>query len=299
MNALVYVFLTAIISGFSIFINKFGVAGINSSVFTFSKNVVVALMLLSLIALAGELGKFRALSKKHWGKLLAIGFFGGSIPFLLFFAGLQLTTAANATFIHKLMFIFVVILATVLLKERLSKKIFIASVLLIAGNFLLFNFNLTFGIGEYMILLATLFWAVETVISKHALNELSPRTVAFGRMFFGSLFILGYLGLTGETALITTLTLEQLAWVFLTASFLFLYVFTWYTGLKSVKASLATSILLLGTVITSVLNFTFSGQNMTWETAVGIFLILMGVMMLIGASECLSSMKSIVPVASK
>ena len=48
-KGLLLVFLTAVISGFSIFINSYGVKGFDSSVFTFSKNIVVALFLFSII----------------------------------------------------------------------------------------------------------------------------------------------------------------------------------------------------------------------------------------------------------
>lgn len=43
---------TAFISGFSIFINKFGVSVINPYIFTFLKNAVVALILCAIILTA-------------------------------------------------------------------------------------------------------------------------------------------------------------------------------------------------------------------------------------------------------
>src|SRR3989338_4101548 len=115
-SALFLVLATAFISGFSIFINKFGVAGINSSIFTFGKNTAVAIFLLSIILMTGNFRKFADLKRKQWLDLAAVGLIGGSIPFLLFFRGLQLTSAAAGSFIQKMMFIFVAVTAVFFLR---------------------------------------------------------------------------------------------------------------------------------------------------------------------------------------
>ena len=177
---------TAIISGVSIFINKFGVQGIDSSLFTGAKNLMVAVFLFSIIILAKDFKKLKQLKGKEWAKLSLIGLLGGSIPFLLFFKGLQLTTASQGSFIQKTMFVWVGILALIFMKEKLDKGIAIGAVLLLAGSFLLLQMNhFTFGTGDLLILGATLLWSIETIISKQALKTIDSKVVAFGRMFFG------------------------------------------------------------------------------------------------------------------
>ena len=273
-----FVFGTAVISGFSIFINKFGVKGIDSSIFAFSKNFLVSLLLIGLILGFKEFDNLKRLDKKQWGSLVLVGLVGGSIPFLLFFRGLQLSSGAVGSLIHKSMFIFVAILAVVFLKERLSKKILIPAVLLIAGNLLLLNvtsFELT--TGALFVLGATLFWSVENVISKHLLKEIEPKILAFGRLFFGSIFIMVFLIGTGKVGLLATVNVSQLSWIFVTSIFLLLYVFTWYTGLRDVKVTTATSILLLGSPITTLLSFIFLGTALSVIHAIGILLIICGV----------------------
>src|SRR3989344_5494999 len=83
------VFLTAVISGFSIFINKFSVSAINPYVFTGLKNVIVAVFLSSLFIFLKDFKIFRTAKIKEWILLAVIGLVGGSIPFLLFFKGLS------------------------------------------------------------------------------------------------------------------------------------------------------------------------------------------------------------------
>ncbi len=278
---LTFVFFTALVSGFSIFINKFGVLGINSGIFTFSKNIIAAVFLFAVILFFKEFKLLIGLRGKDWLKLAIIGFVGGSIPFLLFFRGLQLSSGAAAAFIHKTMFIYVAVMAVFFLKEKLSKKVLISAILLLTGNFLLLKINplnlFSLDYGSLLIFTATLFWAVESIISKHTLKELTSTQVAFGRMFFGSLFILVFLFFNNELGLMLTLTWPQVSWILLTSVFLFLYVFTWYNGLKHVKVSVATSILLLGSPITTVLSYFFLGISLTLNQVFGILLLVSGI----------------------
>jgi drug/metabolite transporter (DMT)-like permease len=271
-----WVFLTAIISGVSIFLNKFGVAGINSSIFTLSKNLFAGIFLVSIVLILKYHEQILKFNRKDWLILMLIGLFGGSIPFILFFNGLQIIPAAQAAFIHKTLFIWVGILALLFLKEKLNKKFLIASALLIVGNFLLLNLTgFELGLGAMMILVATLFWAVENIIAKYALKKMRGPVVACGRMLFGSLFILIYLVFTGELPLILELTATQLGWIVFTSLLLFTYVYTWYTGLEKVPVSIATNILLLGSPITTLLSIIFTGVSISLIQAAGLVFVLL------------------------
>ena len=97
------VLLTAIISGVSIFLNSFGVKGINPFIFTGMKNFIVGMLLLSIILSFKYFNELKNLKRKDWQDLILIGFIGGSIPFLLFFKGLQLINGVQAAFVHKTM----------------------------------------------------------------------------------------------------------------------------------------------------------------------------------------------------
>jgi drug/metabolite transporter (DMT)-like permease len=276
-KGMMLVFATAIISGISIFLNKFAVGGINSNIFAFAKNVVVALLLLSILVVAGRWNELRQLSKKQWSLLALVGLIGGSIPFLLFFKGLQITSSATGSLIHKTMFAFVAILAVALLKEKLNKPMLAATGFLIAGNVFLLGINsFSFDAGTLLILVATALWAGENVLSKQVLKELSGNVVAFGRMFFGSLFILAFLAATGQLSLAANLSSQQLWWILATSLLLLGYVVTWYNGLMNVNVTVATAILALGSPITTLLNFAAGKAIMTHEL-LGIAVVAAGV----------------------
>lgn len=276
---------TAFISGFSIFINKFGVSAINSNIFTFLKNSVVAIFLTALIFVLKDFKLLKDLTKKNWGLLLFIGLAGGSIPFLLFFKGLSLTNPAGASFIQKTMFLWVLVLAGIFLKEKISKNYLIAGCLLVAGNLLLLKLSaIEFSQGSLLVLVATLFWAIENVISKYAIKELPPRIVMWGRMFFGSLFILIFLAFSGQAILLTKLNLHQIGWSVFTGVLLIGYVMTWYTGLKYIKVSEAAIILMLGSPITTFFTAIFS-QTIGAKEFIAVLLIIAGVVFAVGVKK--------------
>jgi len=290
------VLATGIISGFSIFINKFGVGGINPYVFAWLKNLSVLFLLTGIVFLFKNRTSLKSLSKKQWLLLAVIGLLGGSIPFLLFFKGLSLTTAAKGAFFHKTMFIYVAFLAFFFLKERINKRFLIGALLLFLGNLLLLKkIPSALNYGDLLILLATLFWAAESIVSKYALKDLSGKTVAWGRMFFGSLFIFAFLFSTGNLSLVSNLTFSQASWIMLTSVFLFGYVLTWYSGLKYIPVSHAVSILLVGSSITTLLSL-MSGIQVGFQSVLSGVLIAFGIIFVVGTKEIWKQVKEVIYV---
>lgn len=275
---------TALISGFSIWLNAFGVTGINPGVFTGLKNLGVGLVLIAIILIFRQWNELRSLSRKSWLKLLSIGLIGGSAPFILFFNGLVQTTGARAGFIHKTMFIYVALLAVWFLKERITRYIGIGLVALLAGQILfLQTVPRMFAMGDLMIFGATLLWAIEIIIAKKTLATVSPNLVAAGRMFFGGIFIWIYLFFTGAASSATSMTVEQWLWVAVTTLMLCGYVLTFYHGLARVPAHVATSLLALGAPITVALQALYADHTLTMQELVGMCLMLVSIVWVLTA----------------
>lgn len=290
-KGLLLVMGTAFISGFSIFMNKFAVSIANPYIFTFSKNVTVALILIGAILFWKSSLSFSKLSRRQWISLVIIGIMGGSVPFLLFFKGLSMTSAVQGAFIHKFMFVFSSILAVIFLREKINKYFVSGAALLLLGNLIAVqNLRITLGAGDLLVFLAVLFWSAENIISKIALRDLDGKTVAWGRMFFGSIFILIFLFASGQSSEILSLSMKQFGWVAITSVFLFFYVLTWYNGLKLVSVSVATSVLVLGSVITTVLSSIYSGRISETDLYSGLAVIF-GTMIIIGSDYILEKQK--------
>lgn len=287
------VFLTSIISGFAIFINKFGVRVVNPYIYTFLRVLVVAIFLSTLLLILKDWQRLKKLTKKQWFLLVLIGLVGGSIPFLLFFKGLSLTTAAKGSFLHKTIFIYVAILAALFLKEKIDKNFLLGGLILLLGNLILLKkLPSMINQGDLLVFLATLLWAGENTISKYLLKDLEGRIVAWGRMFFGSLFIFLFLLATQQIPLIVGLNLKQIGWVLITALILFGYVMTWYSGLKYIPVSQATVILLFGSPITTLLSLIFE-RKIIYQEFLASILIILGIIIVIGFKETLRLLKEI------
>lgn len=273
---------TAIISGVSIFINQFGAKVINPYIFTGLKNIVVALCLGGLILMLKEAKDLKKLSRKNWLNLIAIGIVGGSVPFLMFFKGLSMTTGSEASYIHKFMFIFIAILAPIFLKEKLKWHYLIGLIFLLIGGILLFKINGTFKLdfGDLLVLGATFLWSIENLISKKLVGEISPKIVAWGRMTFGSLIIIGYWIIAGQTSALLDLNFSNIIFVLISAVLLLGYVYTWYLGLKYVPLIYAAAILALGAPITSLLEI-FQGKIYSFGQIFGISLMFLGVIIFV------------------
>jgi drug/metabolite transporter (DMT)-like permease len=292
-----FALLVALISGVSVFVNSLGVSLSDAFVYTTLKNVLVAAFLFSGLFLFGKLDEIKKLNRKQFGQLMLIGLIGGSVPFLLFFYGLSIGMASISSFIFRSLFIFAAIVSVVMLKEKISKSFVLGASIIFAGNFLLVKESFAFGLGQFLVLAATVLWAIEYSYSKKVMASISPsmssNAVAFGRMFFGSMFLLGFLAFTGKFQMVFEVSQAAFLWTLIASGFLLLYVFFWYLSLKHTSVSRATSILVLGGPITALLSFVFIGKVVVINEAIGLLLMVVGVVVVIWASSILRCFPSI------
>jgi drug/metabolite transporter (DMT)-like permease len=256
-----FALIAALISGVSIFVNKFAVGAIAPPlVFTSVKNFGVGLLIISSLFLTRKWKLVKKLNRKEVFYLLFIGLVGGSIPFYLFFTGLTTIPAINAALIHKTLVFWVAIIALPTLKERLSKNQVLAIMLLFLSNLLVGGFNgIQFSPGELLVFTATFLWSVENVLAKKVLNTVDPDIVTAARMGFGS-FVLLTLSLfiaPGGLTQITKLNTTQWFWMILTMTTLFGYVASWYRALKLAPATTVASVLVASTLVTNLLSAIF------------------------------------------
>ncbi len=283
------VLLTALISGVSVFVNSYAVQGASPDAFVAVRNVAVAAMLVPLALLAGRTARAR-LSRADWGRLVAIGLVGGAIPFLLFFRGIQLATAAGgaatASFGYRALFLMATVLGVVVLKERFSARVALAAGVLLAGNALLLSLTApVWTDGTAYVLAATALWAGEYALSKRTLRDLPSGTVALGRMGFGGAFLMAYVALSGQLGAVASFGAVQWQWVALSAVLLVAFVSTWYAGLKTVDLSVATSVLVLSFPVTWALTAAVAGTGVTVLAAAGAVTVVLGVALAIGAAS--------------
>jgi drug/metabolite transporter (DMT)-like permease len=281
--------ITAFISGIAIFVNKFAVDIISPPlIFTTVKNFGVGFLILGIILAFKKWKLVKNLKKRELVYLALIGIIGGSIPFYLFFTGLSQIPAINAAIIHKSLVLWVAILAIPFLKEKLTKLQLLAVTLLFAGNYIVGGFKgFEFSNGELLVLIATMFWAVENVLAKKILPTVDPDIVTAARMGFGSLILLGAAVITVPSGLANVLNLSLTQWLLmiLTIATLLGYVMSWYRALKFAPAITVASILVASTLVTNVLSAIFITHVWTAQMGIQALVILLGVILLWIASR--------------
>jgi drug/metabolite transporter (DMT)-like permease len=247
--------VTAVISGVSIFANGFAVKQLpDAAVYTTLKNGVAAVLLIGLAAMTVRPGAVRAVARRDWAWLAVIGVVGGSVPFVLFFSGLAQASAPSAAFIQKTLFVWVALLAVPLLGERLGLLQVAAMGVLLAGQALILQpAGIAWGTGETMIAIATLLWAVETIVARRVLRSVPSPIVGAARLGFGLVVLVGYLGVSGKLSIVAGLDAAQWRWALLTGLLLAGYVATWFAALRRAPASTVTAVLVLGAPITAAL----------------------------------------------
>jgi len=280
--------MTALISGVSIYLNKFAVQALPDAVlFTTLKNTLVGLALLVTVAAAVPTAEaarraVTGVNRRTLWPLLTLAVLGGSVPFLLFFQGLTMASAPSAALIHKSLFLWVALLAAPLLGERPGAWTIVGLGLLAAGQLLNgWPKAWGWGSGESLILLATFLWAVETIVARRVLPQVSTNVAAAARMAGGAAVMWAYRLGSGQASGALALSLDQWLWVGLTSAFLLGYVTTWYAALKRAPATLVTSVLALGAAITAGLSLVFEGKTVSGAPALGLALMIVGAAVLL------------------
>lgn len=289
---------TAVISGFAVFMNGYGVRAwseiSDSATYTTLKNTTAALVLLVVALVAAKRSRSRALEwsvvRGHWRGLAAIAVIGGSVPFLLFFEGLSRASSGDAAFIHKTLFVWVALLAVTLLRERIGPVHLVAIAILVAGQAALSGVGgIEFGTGEWMILAATVLWSIETVIAKRILAGVPSPTVGLARMAGGSLILAAYVLVFSDLSGLGQLTGAHLGWIAVTGLTLAGYVGTWFAALARAQAVDVTAVLVGGALITAFLESGVRGA--TLPSMAGVGLVLLGVL-LVGSTGWLRAAQS-------
>ena len=221
-------------------------------------------------------------SGKEFLYLFLIALMGGAIGTLAIVKALFLVEFRFLTIVvllQKLQPVFAIILAAVLLREKLQKNFLLwASIAIVAGYFLTFGFKLPdFQTGSKTVLaaayslLAAFSFGSATVLSKGVLHKVSFQAATFYRYGFTTFIMLLFVLATGTIGGIADATPRN--WIiFLIITFttgsgaIFLY----YYGLRKVKAMVATICELCFPLSAVVFDYIFHGRILSpvqWVSA--------------------------------
>lgn len=275
--------LAAVISGFSIYVNSFGVRVLpDSTLYTTLKNGVAGVALLvPVLLLARCRGELRGLGRRDAGWLLVLAIVGGSVPYVLFFRGLQLTTASTGSLLNHAQFLFVAALAIPVLKERITGLAWLGLALLAAGTLAGSDLGaLRLNDGALLVLASTVLFAGGVVLTRRLLVGLSAEVVMAAKMSAGAALLVGYAGVTGHLERLGQLTAAQ--WEFALGTGVILVGFTAATtyALQRAPALAVTAIGMAAPLITLLLQpRALPVPRVAGSTAMSLTLLLAGALM--------------------
>lgn len=159
--------------------------------FIFIRVLVTALIFFVLGFLSGN----EKVDKQDFGKLFLCAVFGVAINQLLFFSGLDLTAPINASLMMTTNPIMVLIVASLIIKEKITIRkvtgiivgIIGASTLLLWGKTA--AFSTASALGDFFILINSLSWGVFLIIVKPLMQKYKTITVMKWVFIFGSVLV--------------------------------------------------------------------------------------------------------------
>jgi drug/metabolite transporter (DMT)-like permease len=247
---------------------------------------------LGLIVLSPFLYIYRkqilTLRRKSWGALFWISIFGGLLGTIMITKAFFAAFAGEASFatvviLQKLQPIFALLMARLILKERLSKSFYLWAVIAVLASYVLAFAQDGFNLADFnwqesaalFAFLAAFAFGSSTVFGKRLANHLDYRAVAALR--FGLTSILAFILISFNGDLLLSGDISSLQWKFLAlivltsgAGALFIY----YFGLRRVSASAATLLELFWPFSALALDYLVHGNYLNYVQILALVVLL-------------------------
>ena len=248
---------------------------------TIMRLFLVSLIFLLFILIAPK--KFSKLHKKDILPIFLLGFFGVTVYHLGLNYGEQYISASAASLIIATSPIFVVIIAAVFLKEKITKKIILGILLSLAGVLIISvagipnnAVEITYMTAAVAVFIAALMSAYYTTTGKKLLARYSALSLTVYAIVLGSLGLLPFIS-TSLFDQVSSLSLSGWSAVFFLALFptVIGYVL-WYVALEQKSASEVSVYLYFIPVLSTIISF------FLFQTPITLFFILGGALVILG-----------------
>lgn len=198
-----------------------------------------------------KVSPLKSLHTKDWIAFAGVALLGGAVGTMAITKALFYVNFVNLSVVillQKLQPVFAILLATLLLKEKLPKEFFLWAGLAIAGAyFMTFGLSMpNFSTGDkttiaaLFALLAAFSFSSSTVLSKRALRNVDYEMGTYLRFLFATIIMLIIATVTGDIYGIKEVSAKQII-IFLIIAFTTggAAIFLYYYGLKRISASVA------------------------------------------------------------
>ncbi len=236
-----------------------------------------------------QFGAIKKLEKKDLLAFAAVALFGGAIGTMAITKALFYVNFVNLSIvilIQKLQPVFAILFAALFLKEKLTPQFLLWSGIAIIGAFILtFGFNLPIvnsqdrtALAALFAILASVSFALSTVLSKRALRNVSFEVGTYLRFLVTSIIMLVFVLINSGFSGINDITSSQV-FIFIIIAFttggpaIFLY----YYGLKEVSASHSTIYELAFPLTAVILEYFIHDNILSLEQWIGAFVLMFSI----------------------
>lgn len=233
----------------------------------------------------------KRLDQRGWGSIVWISICGGILGTFFYTKALSYINYIDLSVVvllQKFQPIFAIILAAVILKEKLSNRFLILAVTALVGGYLV-----TFGnkpmagwddktmIASLLALLAAFSWGSSTVLGKHALNKLPFQLVTSLRLTLTALLAgIVLIGMGGASEIVSINASQWIALITIVISTGAVALFIYYYGLNHLPASHTTIYELFWPFSAICFDWFIHGRAMSPAQAAGAIILLTAIVLL-------------------
>lgn len=226
---------------------KFLTADLPSVTIVLMEHLVIAVLV--FVFLWKSLGELRGLSAKEWLAVAFIAFGGSALATVFFTQSFHYVNPSVAILLQKVQPFIAILLAVVVLKEKLSPRFWLWAVIGIFGAYLITFPELNPGaltlsggmLGVFFALLAAFLWGGSTVFGRLVLRKVSFQAMTAVRFLGALVFLFAMQFFDGDLGEIGSATAKDWLYVLIIAVLAgFVSLFIYYKGLRHTKASIAT-----------------------------------------------------------
>ena len=240
-----------------------------------------ATILFWLISLFGSKEKIK---RQDFPRIIAAAFFGVALNMLTFFKGLSFTSPISAAVIMVTTPIIVLILSTILMKEKMKKRKIFGILLGLFGTFFLILYGKSIGnatnasLGNFLVFINDVSYAFYLIIVKRLMDKYNAFTFVKWIYTFGLLMVIPfgwneYQEIQWQT--LPTIILWEIVFVVVFTTF-FTYLFN-LVSMRELKPTTVAVFIYLQPLFATVFAISLGKDELSWVKIVSAVLIFVGV----------------------
>jgi drug/metabolite transporter (DMT)-like permease len=231
------------------------------------------------------LGKKISIDKHDWVKIILLAVIGHTCYQLLFIYGINATTASNASLLMACVPIYTGIMSSIAGYEKVRPTTWISIFLSFFGIFLIISadaegldFSSSHFKGNILIILASLSWAIYTVVAAPLLKKYSPVKLTAITMSIGTLLLVPFS--IKELSRQNWQNISTLSWLGFIYSFLLaiaLGYVIWYKGVEKIGSTRTSIYSNLTPIFTAFFAWLLLSETITVYYLIGASVIFLGI----------------------